>query len=84
MNATHQAVLVTLLDFAQNDRHATVLRLADALELPRATIDHALLQLDRAGLVDAARVRLSLFGLAMAAAMPARRARRSASAKKAA
>lgn len=84
MNATHQAVLVTLLDFAQTDRHATVLRLADALELPRAAIDQALAELDRAGLVDASRVRLSLFGLAMAAALPVRRARRAPPAKKAA
>ena len=86
MNTTHHGVLFALLDMAQGDCHATVIRLMQLTELDRATVLSALDDLDRAGLVDASRVRLTLPGLAIAAGLGAPRAakRRGAIAKKAA
>jgi predicted transcriptional regulator len=74
MNTNHHAVLFALLDLARTDRHATVLRLAQHAGLERAEVELALRALDRAGLVDEARVRLTMHGLAAAAMMGAPRA----------
>ncbi|MFO0612016.1 MAG: hypothetical protein U0414_05490 [Polyangiaceae bacterium] len=76
MNSTAHAVLFALLDLAKNDRAATVLRLVDATGLERAVVEATLASLDRAGYVDASRVRLSMPGLAAAAMLGAPRARR--------
>lgn len=90
MNTTHHAVLFALLDMAQGDCHATVIRLVERVlpivEVDRPTVEAALADLDHAGLVDASRVRLTLPGLAIAAGLGAPRAarRRSQIAKKAA
>jgi hypothetical protein len=94
MNTTHHAVLFALLDMAQGDCHATVIRLVErvlplvspSVAVDRATVEATLADLDRAGLVDASRVRLTLPGLAIAAGLGAPRAarRRAPIAKKAA
>ena len=74
MNANHQAVLHALFNLAQNDEHATVLRVANATGLARAEVVASLAALGRAGLADADRVRLTMQGLASvmlgAAALP--------------
>lgn len=66
MNATHHAVLFALFDLAKGDRHATILRLVEHTGLDRATVVSALVTLDRAGLADHERVRLTMAGLTMA------------------
>ncbi len=68
MNASLQNVLHTLFVLASQDCHATVLRVAKKTGLSRAEVESALAALDRAGLVDSDRVRLTLPGLAYAAA----------------
>lgn len=77
MSSTHHLVLASLLVLARRDEHATVLRLAQATGLDRAAVEAALIELDRAGYVDAERVRLSMGGLAAAMLLgPAKSARR--------
>jgi hypothetical protein len=60
-------VLVTMLDQAQLVRPPGRTRLAKLLGRDLCEIDSALSQLDREGLVDAARVRLTFPGLTVAA-----------------
>jgi DNA-binding IclR family transcriptional regulator len=67
MKPTFQDVLHALFVLASQDCHATVLRVAKKTGLSRAEVETALAALDRAGLVDADRVRLTLPGLAFAA-----------------
>ena len=62
MNIEH-AVLHALFTLAKNDRHATVLRLVEATGSSRTEVDAALASLDRKGMVDKERVRLTLIGL---------------------
>ncbi|NUP04919.1 MAG: hypothetical protein HOW73_02540 [Polyangiaceae bacterium] len=83
MNATHHAVLHALFTLAQNDQHATVLRVAKFTGLSRDEVDAALAALDRAGLADRERVRLTMQGLGAAMFAGAPR-RASTGAKKAA
>lgn len=79
MNSAHNAnnaVLYTLLDLAKNDCHATVLRVAEAAGLERAEVVTALAALDKVGLVDRERVRLTMMGLVVASGLKAPKARR--------
>jgi predicted transcriptional regulator len=76
MNSAHNAVLFSLLDLAKNDQHATVLRVADAAGLDRAEVVSSLAALDKVGLVDSDRVRLTMMGLVVASGLKAPRARR--------
>jgi predicted transcriptional regulator len=85
MNPNHHAVLSALLDLARADRHATVLRVALHAGLDRATTELSLAALDRAGLVDAERVRLTMHGLAATALLGApKRSQKRPSARRAA
>lgn len=68
-------VLSGLFALAQQDRPATLIRLAAFTELPRERVEACLGRLDTAGLVDRERLRLTLPGLALAVAA-APRARR--------
>ena len=75
MNAHHHAVLHALFVLARNDHHATVLRLCRSTGLERAVVQDSLVALERAGLADVERVRLTMQGLAAATILgaPARR-----------
>lgn len=76
-NTAHHAVLFALLDMARKDQAATVIRVMQATTLARPEVESLLGMLDRAGLVDSERVRLTLQGLAVAMTLGApRRARR--------
>jgi Mn-dependent DtxR family transcriptional regulator len=68
MNGSHliRLVLFHMYTLAQQTEPASVGRLAGDLGLGRHAVAQALLALDRAGLVDCARVRLTLTGLAFA------------------
>jgi predicted ArsR family transcriptional regulator len=69
MNTTNPSrVLLALFDLARGDRPATVDRLAARLALSADAVRAGLAALERAGLADAMRVRLTLPGLAWAAA----------------
>ena len=59
MNSTLSAVLQALFVLASQDHHATILRVAKKTGLARAEVETSLAALDRAGLVDAGRVRRS-------------------------
>lgn len=72
----NNAVLYTLLDLAKNDCHATVLRVAEAAGLERAVVVSSLASLDKVGLVDRERVRLTMMGLVVASGLKAPMARR--------
>ena len=67
LNASLHNVLHALYVLASQDCHATVLRVAKKAGLSRGEVESALAALDRAGLVDQDRVRLTLPGLAYAA-----------------
>ena len=69
MNDRHsiRLVLQHLYALAQHTQPASIGRIAADLDLERQTVARALLALDRAGLVDCARVRLTLPGLVVAA-----------------
>lgn len=67
MTQTLSSVLHALYVLASQDHHATILRVAKKTGLTRAEVETALAALDRAGLADADRVRLTLPGLAYAA-----------------
>jgi len=81
MNATHHAVLFALFDLAKYDRHATIGRLVEHpavmdLGLDRAAVLRALAALDKAGLADHERVRLTMNGLPLALVLGAPKSRR--------
>jgi Mn-dependent DtxR family transcriptional regulator len=82
LNGTERALLAVLFDMARGDCHATVLRLARQTGLTRPQVEEVLARLDRRGLVDAERVRLTMSGLAttmlMGVAAPRRVASRAA------
>ncbi len=65
-------LLVVLFDLAQADRPANVRRIAEVLEVRLGEVANTLSELDRLGLVRAARVRLTFPGLAIAASQKAR------------
>ncbi len=75
LTTSETLVLVGLLDLAQADRAATLIRLAAETDLSRQAVEAGLGRLDRAGLADRERLRLTLTGLALALAV-APRARR--------
>lgn len=82
LNGTERALLAVLFDMARTDCHATVLRLAERTGLTRPQVEDVLAQLERRGLVDAERVRLTMSGLAttmlLGAAAPRRATKRAA------
>ena len=80
---TSTRILLALFDGYSRSFPVTRAWLAEALCLAPATVERALVELERAECVDAARLRLTMQGLALAAACAAeirarRRARRSA------
>lgn len=74
LNAAQLAILVRLYRLARTDRPASLARLARDLQSPAPALAAELDALDRAGLVDAARVRLTLSGLCVAASIRVKRA----------
>lgn len=73
LNAAQHAILVRLYRLGRTDRPASLARLARDLQSPAESLAVELRTLDRAGLVDAARVRLTLSGLCVAASLRVRR-----------
>ena len=70
---TNDLMLATvrcLFDMAREDRPAELGRLASRLALSCRQTDAILHELERAGLADAERVRLTMPGLAVAVALP--------------
>lgn len=74
LNAAQLAIVVRLYRLARTDRPASLARLARDLQSPADELARELAILDRAGLVDAARVRLTLSGLCVAASVRVKRA----------
>ncbi len=79
MNSIHHAVLHALFTLASSDRHATVLRVVEEAGRYLPVVDRdqvvaALVALDRAGLADHERVRLTMRGLGVAVFMGAPKA----------
>ncbi len=72
LNRIQLRLLVVLFDLAQADRPANVRRIAEVLDVRLGQVATTLSELDRLGLVHAARVRLSFPGLAIAASAKAR------------
>jgi Mn-dependent DtxR family transcriptional regulator len=70
---TLRPVLLALFDLARGDRPATADRVARAAGVSPDAARAALRTLERAGLADAMRVRLTFAGLAVAAAAAAGR-----------
>lgn len=69
MNENQHAVLSALFTLAKKDRHATVLRLVQETNIQRSEVEKALADLERGGLADVERVRLTFAGLAIAASI---------------
>jgi Mn-dependent DtxR family transcriptional regulator len=61
-------VLQHLFTLAEDTRPASIGQISTDLGLNRQVVSHVLRQLDRAGLADCARIRLTLSGLAVAVA----------------
>jgi DNA-binding MarR family transcriptional regulator len=82
LNGTERALLAVLFEMARTDCHATILRLAGRTGLTRPQVEEVLVRLERRGLVDGERVRLTMSGLAttmlLGAAAPRRAAKRAA------
>jgi hypothetical protein len=74
-NTAQHAVLFALFQLAQKDRPATVVGLVRQTGLGRAVVEASLRALDRAGLANEERVRLTMQGLAAAALLGAPRRR---------
>ncbi len=72
METLNNTLLITLLDFAQNDIHASVARLAKELSVTRAQVAIGLNQLAEDGLVRPDTVRLTFVGLMKAAGLRSR------------
>ena len=71
LNPTQQSALRLMFKMASEDCPADLQLLSGALRLACVEVDSLLSELERAGLVDAERVRLTLPGLAVAASLPA-------------
>jgi predicted ArsR family transcriptional regulator len=69
LNNTERQVLVALFRMARNNRHATAIRLANAVGLAPDEVRSALAALEAKGFADAERVRLSLNGLVVATSL---------------
>ena len=74
MNTTQLQVLHTLYELARDDHPADLALVAEALGVSCVRADAILAELERAGLVDGDRVRLTMTGLVVA--VSASRARR--------
>jgi DNA-binding IclR family transcriptional regulator len=72
-NTAQHAVLFALFQLAKNDRPATVVGLVHETGLGRAVVEASLHALDRAGLANQERVRLTMQGLAAASILGAPR-----------
>ena len=68
-NHTTDRVLHVLFCLSRDTRHIDATELARAVGVSATTAAHSLLQLERAGLVDASRARLTMLGLARAVAL---------------
>lgn len=66
-HATTDRILFALFCLSRDTRHIDATELAHAASVSVTAAGQALLQLERAGLVDASRARLTLLGLARAA-----------------
>lgn len=73
MDNLNKSILVALLDLSQLDTSASVQALSERLGCPRREVACGLAELDRLGLVRAAKVRLTMLGLVKAASLRARR-----------
>lgn len=73
-----RSVLVALFDLARANLPATVQRVGGRVGLPDELTRRALAQLERDGLADATRVRLSMVGLAIATRLCEQRAHQQA------
>lgn len=71
LNNTERQVLVALFRMGRNNRHATAIRLANAVGLAPEEARQTLASLEAKGFADAERVRLSLNGLVVAASLSA-------------
>jgi hypothetical protein len=69
LNPTHRQLLRALYALAADDRHADLSLVASAIGASCVETDRQLAVLERAGLVDADRVRLTLVGLALAVSL---------------
>ncbi len=76
LNETQSALLIALLDLAQEDQAANVRRLAERLGVRLAVAADTLSELDELGLASAARIRLTFLGLAVAAGARSRHRQR--------
>ena len=76
MNHTTHAALQVLYNLARDDQPADLSLLAEKLGVSCVQADMLLAALDRAGLVDADKVRLTLTGLTIAVSTDARRSQR--------
>lgn len=74
LTAAQLAIVVRLYRLGRTDRPASLARLARDLQRPAEHLAEDLAILDRAGLVDATRVRLTLSGLCVAASVRVKRA----------
>lgn len=68
-NSNAARILVSLYDLARADRSASLGLLAEMLGVSATVAAEALLELDRRGLADADRCRLSFSGLAIASTL---------------
>lgn len=80
LRMTHEALVLGLLDVLLSlaDRPATASRLGTRLGVSPLRVAEGLLHLERRGLVDAGKARLTLRGLAIATALRAAREERRA------
>jgi hypothetical protein len=71
LNNTERHVLVALFRMARHNRHATAIRLANAVGITPLEGREVLAALEAKGLVDAERVRVTLNGLVVATSLAA-------------
>jgi len=72
MTANESKALLVLFNLARNDEHADLALVAERLGLSCVDADRVLASLDRQGMVDADRVRLTMSGLVVAVSADAR------------
>jgi Mn-dependent DtxR family transcriptional regulator len=76
LNTKQQSVLRVLYHLGRNDRSADLALVAEELGLSCVETDDLFVGLERAGLLDAERVRLTLPGLCLAVSLASRAERR--------